>query len=289
MAKSARGAEDNPRKKLYIYPNASSRKVAERALDKRREIPRSKRGGLDAIQAHEQGVGSGVMRARDIASGKRINAYQVKAFFDRHRGNYVKARADGKAWKDSKALQSWDLWGGEPLRKQVESAVSKDRRSSNPAKADKMSKPMATSPKALKEKPYTIYLVQDKPSSLALYSFSSKDLISPSASASEYAWLLGESAMEETGTHIFTSETKLKRFLKRHGKRIVRGHIRYPNPRNSKVKDALAAEAVRFRNFDEFSNAYWNSCSRGLYWFPTSEKRFHIGLEERKRINNGTF
>lgn len=290
MAKSKKGTEENPgRKKLYIHPNASARKVAGRALERRRLLPRSKRGGLDAMQAHEQGVGSGVLRARDIASGKRVNAYQVKAFFDRHRGNYVAARADGKKWENSKAWQAWDLWGGEPLRKQVVAAVEKDKRSDNPSKADKMSKPMANSTTALREKPYTIYLVQDKPRELVLHSFSSRDLISPSASASEYAWLLGASALEESGTHIFTSEPKLKRFLRKSDKRITRGRPRYPNPRNSKVKDALASEAVRFKNFNDFSNAYWDSCSRGLYWIATNERRFHIGLEERKRIKNETF
>jgi len=292
----------NPKRmKLYIHPNESARKVARRALDRRKNLPKSKRGGLDAIQAHDQGIGSGVMRARDIASGKRINAYQVKAFFDRHRGNYVSARADKKRWEDSKAWQSWDLWGGEPLRKQVFAAVKKDKRNraiSNPtSRPDKplnsatmsrksMSK---TTTRARKEKLYTVYLVQDRPRGLVLYSFCSKDLISPSASASEYAWLLGESALEEAGTHIFTSDTKLKRFLAKRPGRIIRGRPRYPNPRNSKVKDALAAEATRYKDFNEFSSAYWNSCSRGLYWIATNEKRFHIGLEERKRIKSGTF
>jgi len=120
--------EQNPeRKKLYIYPNKSSVKVAKLALERRKKLPKSKRGGLDAMEAHEQGIGSGVLRARDIAAGKRINAYQVKAFFDRHRSNFVKAKADGKKWEDSKAWQAWDLWGGEPLRKQVEAAVKKDK------------------------------------------------------------------------------------------------------------------------------------------------------------------
>lgn len=121
--------KDNPeRKKLYIYGNQASRKVAARALERRKNLPKSKRGGLDPMQAHEEGIGSGVLRARDIAAGKRVNAYQVKAFFDRHRGNYLKAKAEGKRWEDSKILQAWDLWGGEPMRKQVEAAVAKDKR-----------------------------------------------------------------------------------------------------------------------------------------------------------------
>lgn len=111
-----------------IQPSAASVRVAKAALKRRKGVPRSKRGGLDAMQAHEQGIGSGVMRARDIAAGKKVNAYQVKAFFDRHRHNYVKARSDGKRWEDSKAWQAWDLWGGEPLRKQVERAVREDKR-----------------------------------------------------------------------------------------------------------------------------------------------------------------
>jgi len=129
-------SENPERKKLYIYPNKSAVKVAKRALERRKKLPKSKRGGLDAMEAHEQGIGSGVLRARDIAAGKRINAYQVKAFFDRHRSNFVKAKADGKKWEDSKAWQAWDLWGGEPLRKQVEKAVEKDKkmRKSNPPK-----------------------------------------------------------------------------------------------------------------------------------------------------------
>lgn len=113
---------------LYIQPSAAARSVARRALDRRKRLPKSKRGGLTAAQAHEQGIGSGVMRARDIAAGKRVNAYQVKAFFDRHRQNYLNARTQEKRWEDSKAWQAWDLWGGEPLRKQVEAAVKKDRK-----------------------------------------------------------------------------------------------------------------------------------------------------------------
>lgn len=132
--------EENPkRRELYIKPNQAAVKIAKRALERRKKLPKSKRGGLDPMQAYEQGIGSGVMRARDIANGKKINAYQVKAFFDRHRTNFVNANLKGLAWEDSKALQSWDLWGGEPLRKQVEKAVAKDKmnRKSNPYRKDK--------------------------------------------------------------------------------------------------------------------------------------------------------
>ena len=64
---------------------------------------------------------------------------------------------------------------------------------------------------------------------------------------------------------------------------------RHPNPRPSKVKDALAAEATRFKDFDKFANAYWNACARGLYWYPTDDKRFYIGEHERTLIESGRF
>ncbi len=164
-------------------------------------------------------------------------------------------------------------------------------RPDKPLKSATMSrKSMSRNPTSeRREKPYTVYLVQEKPRGLVLYSFSSRELISPSASASQYSWLLGESALEKSATHIFTSDAKLTKFLRSHPGRITRGRPRHPNPRNSKVKDALAAEATRYKDFNEFSSAYWNACSRGLYWIATNEKRFHIGLEERKRIKNGTF
>lgn len=268
---------ENPlRKSLYIYPNEASVKVAKRALERRKTIPRSRRGGLDALQAKEQGIGSGVMRARDIASGKRINAYQVKAFFDRHRHNYVKARADRKKWEDSKAWQAWDLWGGEPLRKQVERAVAKDKK-------------MRANPSV--NRPYTVFLAQNRPRSIHLYEFKSNSLISPSSSASEYSWMLNQSAVDDGySTHIFTSKSDLDSFIKRNkNKSVVKKNPRIQNPRNSIVKDALASEAVRYDAFKDFAEAYWNACSRGLYWISVDEKRFHIGDDERRIIDSGKF
>lgn len=116
------------RRTLYIKPNEASKKAAKRGLEARQKAKPSKRGGLDAQQAKEAGVGSGVMRARDIIAGKRVNAYQVKAFFDRHKRNYINAVLAGKKAHESRAIQAWLIWGGEPLRKQVEKAVAKDKR-----------------------------------------------------------------------------------------------------------------------------------------------------------------
>lgn len=157
MVKTYKGGKrkhhENPkRKELYIKPNKASVKVAKQALERRKKLPKSKRGGLSAQEAHDQGIGSGVLRARDIAAGKRINAYQVKAFFDRHRHNFVKAKADGKKWEESKAWQAWDLWGGEPLRKQVEKAVKEDKKKRKKEKREKNPVAKKKSVKNLKHK-----------------------------------------------------------------------------------------------------------------------------------------
>jgi GNAT superfamily N-acetyltransferase len=120
--------EANPRKVLYIKPNKAAVKAAKRGLEAREKAPKSKKGGLDAMQAKAEGVGSGVLRARDIVAGKRVNAYQVKAFFDRHRGNYLKAKDKRLKPEESRAIQAWLIWGGDPLYKQATAAVEKDRK-----------------------------------------------------------------------------------------------------------------------------------------------------------------
>ena len=114
-----------PRKTLYIQPNKGAIAAAKRGLEARKKAPKSKKGGLDTQQAKEEGVGSGVARARDIIAGKKVNAYQVKAFFDRHRQNYINAKLKGLKPEESRAIQAWLIWGGEPLRKQAERAVAK--------------------------------------------------------------------------------------------------------------------------------------------------------------------
>jgi len=61
------------------------------------------------------------------------------------------------------------------------------------------------------------------------------------------------------------------------------------NPRRSKVKDALAAEAIGYKKFEDFSRAYWDKCARGIYWYATDEKRFYIGGHEERLIKEGRF
>lgn len=214
--------EPNPRKQLYIKPNQAAVKAARKGLEARKAAPKSKKGGLSAMQAKEAGVGSGVMRARDIVAGKKVNAYQVKAFFDRHRQNYVDAKAKRLKPQESKAIQAWLLWGGEPLRKQAEAAVKKDRRQ-NPTVSGNGRRSR---------------LREDKPVESVV--------ANPMSDLQE-------------------------------------------NPRPSKVKNALAAEAIRHSDFEEFAKKYWLDCARGIYWYATNDDRFKItdkelGLSKAKKF-----
>jgi hypothetical protein len=112
---------------VYVQPPKAAQEAAERGLRARRKAKPSKRGGLTTKEAGKQGVGSGVARARDIIAGKRVDAKQVKAFFDRHEGNYVRARDRGLPAKESPVIQAWLLWGGDPMRRAAERALSSGR------------------------------------------------------------------------------------------------------------------------------------------------------------------
>jgi len=61
------------------------------------------------------------------------------------------------------------------------------------------------------------------------------------------------------------------------------------NPRRSKVKDALAAEALRYPNFKDFAERYWNDCARGIYWYGTNDPTFRFGQYERRQAAKKKF
>jgi hypothetical protein len=116
---------------MYVEPPAAARALARRGLAVRRRAPKSKRCCLTTQQAGKQSIGSGIARARDIIAGKRVNAAQVKAYFDRHEGFYRRALERAKksglpideAAEREPAIQGWWIWGGDPMRKVAIAAV----------------------------------------------------------------------------------------------------------------------------------------------------------------------
>jgi hypothetical protein len=101
--------EDITKAKSY-KPTTAMINNAKRGLALREKYGR---GGLDTKQAGEQGIGSGVARARDIIAGN-LSLETVKrmhSFFSRHEKNYrpEKKEADGGP---TAGTISWYLWAG---------------------------------------------------------------------------------------------------------------------------------------------------------------------------------
>ncbi len=71
--------------------------------------------------------------------------------------------------------------------------------------------------------------------------------------------------------------------------KINPGLMPIPNPRTSTVKVALEKQALNYPKFAEFAGAYWNSCARGIYWYPTDDKDFDISARQQKAAKDGRF
>lgn len=100
-------------KDLNFKPTSGMIAAAKRGLEIRREAKPSNKGGLSNKQASEAGIGSGVQRASDIASGDNLSPETVKrmhSFFSRHSAYKHKHKSDPKG----RAHQSWLLWSGDP-------------------------------------------------------------------------------------------------------------------------------------------------------------------------------
>lgn len=96
--------------------------------------------------------------------------------------------------------------------------------------------------------------------------------------------------LEENGKRVLVfSEEGLKNYRKLTGRRVPRTRKPMKNPRPSKVKNALAAEAIRYKDFDDFATRYWNSCARGIYWIPVDVANYMIGNREKQQIRDGKY
>ncbi len=102
--------DDNLQKAESYSPPQSVRNNAKRGLKLREKYGR---GGLSTGEAGKQGIGSGVARARDLASGKGMSLATVKrmhAFFSRHRKNKDSRKPNGEP---GAGMIAWLLWGGD--------------------------------------------------------------------------------------------------------------------------------------------------------------------------------
>lgn len=103
----------------WIRLSDAARATAAEALRRQESIPPSRRGGLTRGEASKAGITSGRARAESIVRGDWQPAEDLRDFFQRFRGTYLDAVAQGKPWERSKVQQAWDLWGGTPAYVQV--------------------------------------------------------------------------------------------------------------------------------------------------------------------------
>lgn len=94
---------------------------------------------------------------------------------------------------------------------------------------------------------------------------------------------------EGGGKCLVLSETGLGNYRRMTGKRVPKRAGRTKNPRPSKVKNALSAEALRYDEFENFAERYWNNCARGIYWIPADRHNYDIKDDEKKLIRDGKF
>ena len=137
---------------------------------------------------------------------------------------------------------------------------------------------------------YVVYVVEKGKSALYVKPFRSRDFIAPYRAANEFRLgILGRRG-KPADVHV-VDEKLLGKLMRKTGLRARPMSMagRRINPRNSLVKDALAAEAVSYKTFEEFSRAYWDDCARGIYWFASNEKSFEVGPLERRMVKEGKF
>ena len=110
-----------------FVPPESVRAAARRGLELRRKASPSNKGGLTVSEASAEGIGSGVQRASDLASGKGVSLSTIKrmkSFFSRHQKS--KRIDPGKTPAQDKGYQAHLLWGGDAGKAWAESIVSKE-------------------------------------------------------------------------------------------------------------------------------------------------------------------
>jgi len=138
---------------------------------------------------------------------------------------------------------------------------------------------------------YIAYVVEKTPKALYVKPFRSRDFIAPYRAANEFRLgIMGRLGTRTSDVYVLDGRG-LGRMMRKTGLRARPMSIsgRRKNPRNSLVKDALFAEAVSYRNFQDFSRAYWDDCARGIYWYATNEKAFEVGPVEKKLVADGKF
>lgn len=236
---------------------------------------------FDAYQLDTDGsrVSVGRLSGMDRATEK-----QVKRLIDK--GKEVVAEVSYQKRLPSKKMRHMG-WIRLRIDKPVQSATIEQIRSgqSKRKKRSKITKAVRRNPKD-----YAVYLTVEKPRAIEVHAFHSADLATPGAAA--YAQGLKFRAQHPELRICILDDKQLAAYLRKTGKGIKPGRQvggRVSNPRRSVLKDALSVELLQYKTFDDFARAYWENCARGIYWYPTNDRKFAIGADEKKLCEQGRF
>ncbi|MBW3017726.1 hypothetical protein KY325_01050 [Candidatus Woesearchaeota archaeon] len=125
-------------KKTYSHinfkPPKAVRVAAKRGLELRKKFHR---GGISSIKAGKLGIGSGIVRAANLARGSKMapdTVKRMKNYFTRHQRDKRPGWSNPK--KPSNGYIAWLLWGGDPgyawakkIVKQMRAADEKEKKS----------------------------------------------------------------------------------------------------------------------------------------------------------------
>lgn len=115
-------------------PPGPVRSAAKRGLELRRKWGR---GGITNAEASEQGIGSGVQRASNLANGSALSLETVKrmaAFFSRHQKNYRPGEKESDGGPTAGTI-AWLLWGGNAGRGWADGVIRREEEALKKAKA----------------------------------------------------------------------------------------------------------------------------------------------------------
>jgi hypothetical protein len=99
-------------KKINFKPPVGVRKAAKRGMEFRKKFHR---GGLSSKEAGKLGIGSGIVRAANLAKGSKMSPNTVrrmKNYFTRHQVDKRPGWSNPK--NPSNGYIAWLLWGGDP-------------------------------------------------------------------------------------------------------------------------------------------------------------------------------
>ena len=114
--------------KIDLRPPKAVRAAAKKGLELRKKF---KRGGLSSRVAGKLGIGSGIVRASNLARGMNMSPRTIQRmsnYFSRHK--HDKRPGWNNPKKPSNGYIAWLLWGGDAGRRWAREVLGKMKRNS---------------------------------------------------------------------------------------------------------------------------------------------------------------